>query len=404
MKKSRYSEEQIIAVLKEHQAGIPVAELCRKHGISDATFYTWRKQYGGMEVSDARRLKGARGREPQAEEAAGGIDAGRRDAPRGARKKLLRPGSRRAFVNWAIEEKSYSQRRACGLIGLDPKTYRYASRRSDDAELRARLKALASERRRFGYRRLHILLKREGVALNHKKLFRLYREERLTVRRRGGRKRALGTRAPMTLPQGPNQRWSLDFVSDMLVDGRRFRVLVVVDDFTRECLALVVDTSLSGIRVARELDALVAVRGRPLMIVSDNGTELTSRAILQWQEDQTRRVALHRAGQADAERLRREPERPLPRRMPQRAPVPQPAGGPPAHRRMEDRLQRPPTAHEPRRPHPERVRNPVPEGPQREQSPVMNEGKLGATSIWATSYRCGCGPLGQTPLARNLRS
>lgn len=188
-------------------------------------------------------------------------------------------------MTWAIEEKSYSQRRACRLIGLAPKTYRYASRRSDDVEIRERLKILAGQRRRFGYRRLHILLRREGIALNHKKLFRLYREERLTVRRRGGRKRALGTRAPMTLPQGPNQRWSLDFVADQLVDGRRFRVLVIVDDFTRECLALVVDTSLSGQRVARELDALIALRGRPLMVVSDNGTELTSRAILQWQED-----------------------------------------------------------------------------------------------------------------------
>jgi putative transposase len=188
-------------------------------------------------------------------------------------------------VNWAIQEKSCSQRRACRLIGLAPKTYRYASRRPDDAELRARLIALASERRRFGYRRLHLLLKREGLVANHKKLFRLYREERLGVRRRGARKRALGTRAPMALPQGPNQRWSLDFVADQLVDGRRFRVLVVVDHFTRECLALVVDTSLSGLRVARELDAIIATRGRPLMLVSDNGTELTSRAILQWQED-----------------------------------------------------------------------------------------------------------------------
>ena len=89
----------------------------------------------------------------------------------------------------------------------------------------------------------------------------------------------------MAMPQGPNQRWSLDFIADQLVDGRRFRVLVVVDDFTRECLALVVDTSLSGQRVARELDALIALRGRPFMVVSDNGTELTSRAILQWQED-----------------------------------------------------------------------------------------------------------------------
>ncbi|WGF90759.1 IS3 family transposase [Marinivivus vitaminiproducens] len=291
MKKSRYSEEQIIGVLKEHQAGIPVSELCRKHGISDATFYNWRSRYGGMEVSDTRRLKGLEEENRKLKKllAESMLDVATLREALG--KKLLRPGSRRAFVNWAMEEKSYSQRRACGLIGLDPKTYRYASRRSDDAGLRARLKALASERRRFGYRRLHILLRREGIALNHKKLFRLYREERLTVRRRGGRKRALGTRAPIALPQGPNQRWSLDFVTDQFVDGRRFRVLVVVDDFTRECLALVVDTSLSGVRVGRELDAIVVARGRPLMIVSDNGTELTSRAVLQWQEDQ--HVAWH---------------------------------------------------------------------------------------------------------------
>jgi len=118
-----------------------------------------------------------------------------------------------------MEEKGYSQRRACALIGMHPKTFRYRSQRSDDAAVRERLKALAQERRRFGYRRLLILLRREGVELNHKKLFRLYREERLTVRRRGGRKRAIGTRAPMALPERPNQRWSLDFVSDQLSDG-----------------------------------------------------------------------------------------------------------------------------------------------------------------------------------------
>ena len=188
-------------------------------------------------------------------------------------------------MTWAIEQKSYSQRRACGLVGLAPKTYRYRSRRSDDAELRQRLRELAAARRRFGYRRLLILLRREGLTLNHKRLFRLYREERLTVRKRGGRKRALGTRAPMTIPQEPNQRWSLDFASDVLVDGRRLRILVVVDDFSRECLALVVDSSLSGRRVARELDRIAELRGQPLQIVSDNGTELTSHAILGWQAE-----------------------------------------------------------------------------------------------------------------------
>ena len=172
-------------------------------------------------------------------------------------------------MNWAIENKGYSQRQACGLVGIDPRVYRYRSTRGDDEELRSRLKSLAAERRRFGYRRLHILLRREGVDVNWKKLYRVYREERLTVRKRGGRKRALGTRAPMTIPQGPNQRWSLDFVSDTLVDGRRFRILCVIDDYSRECLAVVVDNSLSGQRVARELDAIAEHRGYPCMVVSD---------------------------------------------------------------------------------------------------------------------------------------
>ena len=188
-------------------------------------------------------------------------------------------------MSWAMTEKNYSQRRACGLVGIAPKTFRYVSTRPDDGELRDRLKALADERRRFGYRRLHILLRREGVDVNHKKLFRLYREERLTVRRRGGRKRALGTRAPMAIPQGPGQRWSTDFVQDVLTDGRRFRIWGLVDDFSRECLALVADTSISGRRVARELDRVVELRGRPCMIVSDNGTEFTSNAMLTWASD-----------------------------------------------------------------------------------------------------------------------
>jgi putative transposase len=188
-------------------------------------------------------------------------------------------------VSWAIEMRDYSQRRACALAGLAPKVYRYRSRRTDDGVLRTRLKALAVLRRRFGYRRLHLLLKREGVLVNHKKLYRIYREERLMVRKRGGRKRALGTRAPIAVPQTRNQRWSLDFVSDAFLDGRRFRILAIVDDFTRECLALVADTSLSGHRVARELDTLIAARGRPAMLVSDNGTELTSMAILRWQQE-----------------------------------------------------------------------------------------------------------------------
>jgi putative transposase len=191
---------------------------------------------------------------------------------------------RKRAVTWAITQKSYSQRRACGLLGLQPKTYRYASKRTGDEELRRQLRDMAAQRRRFGYRRLGLLLARQGIKLNAKKLYRLYKEERLTVRKRGGRKRALGTRAPMAVPQGRNLRWSLDFVADTLVSGRRFRILTLVDDFSRECIALVLDTSLTGMRVARELDRVAEIRGYPGMIVSDNGSELTSNAILAWQQ------------------------------------------------------------------------------------------------------------------------
>src|SRR5579863_3737315 len=162
--------------------------------------------------------------------------------------------------------------------------------RADDSALGQRLRGLAPARRRFGYRRLGWLLAREGHAMNSKKLYRLYREEKLMVRRRGGRKRALGTRAPMALPLTINQRWSLDFVSDTLSDGRRFRILAIVDDFSRECLTMVVDTSLGGVRVVRELERLTLARGTPQIIVSDNGTELTSSAVLRWAID---RVAWH---------------------------------------------------------------------------------------------------------------
>lgn len=204
---------------------------------------------------------------------------------------MVTPGAKREAVAHAREHHGLSERRACSLVGVSRRVIRYQPTRVDDAPLRARLRELAAERRRFGYRRLGYLLAREGMTPNHKKLLRIYREENLRVRRRGGRKRALGTRSPMVLPDGPNQRWSLDFVSDTLTCSRRFRILCVIDDYTRECLALVADTSLSGMRVARELTRLIGLRGKPHTVVSDNGTELTSSAILRWSQE--RRVEWH---------------------------------------------------------------------------------------------------------------
>ena len=204
---------------------------------------------------------------------------------------MVTPGAKREAVAHAREHHGLSERRACNLVGVSRRGIRYQPTRVDDAPLRARLRELAAERRRFDYRRLGYLLAREGMTPNHKKLLRIYREENLRVRRRGGRKRALDTRAPMLLPGGPNQRWSLDFVSDTLACSRRFRILCVVDDYTRECLALVADTSLSGVRVVRELTRLIGLRGKPHTVVSDNGSELTSSAILRWSQE--RQVEWH---------------------------------------------------------------------------------------------------------------
>lgn len=164
---------------------------------------------------------------------------------------MVTPAARREAVAHLRSAFEASERRACAALGVERTSVRYRGDRPDDTAVRARLRELAAIRRRFGYRRLLVLMRREGLVMNHKKFRRLYREERLQVRRRGGRKRALGTRAPLAIPQGPNQRWSLDFLSDAFAEGRRFRILAVVDDFTRECLALVADTSLPGLRVVR---------------------------------------------------------------------------------------------------------------------------------------------------------
>jgi putative transposase len=198
---------------------------------------------------------------------------------------MVTPAAKRETVAHLMGSCEMSERRACCLINADRKTVRYRSRRPRDEDLRRRLKELAAEQRRFGYRRLHVLLRAEGHLVNRKKTQRLYREEGLMVRKRKGRKRAAGSRAPILVEARPNARWSVDFVHDQLSGGRRFRLLNVIDDVTKECLAAVADTSISGRRVARELDAVIARRSKPDLIVSDHGTEFTSNAMLAWAQE-----------------------------------------------------------------------------------------------------------------------
>ena len=198
---------------------------------------------------------------------------------------MVGPAAKREGVAHLQAVLGLSERRACSIVAADRKTIRYRSCRAPDSELRSRLKALANERKRFGYRRLFVLLRQEGEASGINRIYRLYKEEGLTVRKRRARRRAVGTRAPILVEAVANARWSMDFVHDQFACGRRFRILNVVDDVTRECLAAIPDTSISGRRVARELTALIERRGKPGMIVSDNGTEFTSNAMLAFAKD-----------------------------------------------------------------------------------------------------------------------
>ena len=192
---------------------------------------------------------------------------------------MVRPAAKREAVAHLRNVLQMSERRACNLVDADRKMVRYRSCRPPDLELRTRLRDLANQRRRFGYRRLFILLREQGEPSGVNRIYRLYREEGLTVRKRKARRRAVGTRTPILVEARANVHWSLYFVHDQFANGRRFRVLNVIDDVTKQCLAFP-HTSISGRSVARKLMAIIAERDKPGVIVSDNGTNFTCNAML----------------------------------------------------------------------------------------------------------------------------
>ena len=190
--------------------------------------------------------------------------------------------AKREAVGWLVKAQQTSIRRACRVLDLSRATWRYQRRgRCDNRELLTRLQAHAAERPRYGYRRLHTLVTREGVVANHKRVHRVYREAGLQVRRRQRKRLTRRERVPLPAPNGPRERWSMDFMVDTLADGRAFRTLNIVDDFTRECVAIEVDRSLPGARVVRVLERLAA-DGLPKVIVVDNGPEFAGRTLDAW--------------------------------------------------------------------------------------------------------------------------
>lgn len=194
---------------------------------------------------------------------------------------MVAPDSKRQAVRYTREAHGLSERRACSIVGLRRSVWQYKSRR-DDSALLERMRQLATERPRFGYRRLWAMLRREGTLVNRKRVYRLYRQEGLKIRKRSRKRLAAVPRTPPSSPLFANQRWSLDFTSDYLENGRRFRTLNVVDDRTRECLAIDAGFSLTSERVIATLDRIIAERGKPTTIVSDNGPEFASIAMAGW--------------------------------------------------------------------------------------------------------------------------
>ena len=209
---------------------------------------------------------------------------------------MVGPQVKRQAVEMLREERGFGVTRACGLLMISRSLYGYRSRRPVTAGLRERICELACEKRRYGYRRIHVLLRREGWSVNRKRTYRLYRDAGLAVRRRKRKRIGLFERKPLPKPLAVNRSWSMDFVSDGLCDGRRLRVLAIVDDFSRECLVLEVDTSITGKRVVAVLERLAELRGLPLSITVDHGPEFEGQVLDAWAYQRGVRLSFIRPG------------------------------------------------------------------------------------------------------------
>ena len=208
---------------------------------------------------------------------------------------MVDPASKKSVINHLKTGFAVSERRSCQLVGLSRSGFRYQAKVKDEQRPRLRLKELASQYPRYGYLLLHNLLKAEGLVINKKRTYRLYTEENLQVRTKK-RKKLTRPRVVMDTPLKADERWSMDFVSDQLSNGRRFRVLNIVDDFSREMIGQLVSVSISGQQVARFLNELIEQRGKPKNLVCDNGPEFTSKAMFFWSEDSGVKLSLIQPG------------------------------------------------------------------------------------------------------------
>ncbi len=279
MRKSRFSESQILKILKEAEGGRKVADVCREYKVSQATYNKWKSKYGGMEDSDIRRLKDLEEENRKLKNMFANLSLENEALKDVIAKKLLKPAEKRELVDYLRNEFCLSIRQACCALRLSRSVYCYEPKPRDDSLLSEMLLKLADRYPRYGFRKLFILLRKQD-----KRVYRVYCMLKMNFRRKG--KKRLPSRNPQTLavPPKANLCWSIDLMHDSLMSGQRFRTFNVPDDFSRECLAIEVDTSLPAGRITRVLDRVSAWRVFPEKMRMDKGPELISVTLADWAE------------------------------------------------------------------------------------------------------------------------
>ncbi|MCG6158343.1 IS3 family transposase [Rubinisphaera margarita] len=283
MKKSQFTDQQIAFALKQAEARTPIEEVCRKIGVSQQTFYRGKKKFAGLGVEELRRLRQLEEENKRLKSLVADLSLDKQILQDILGKKALKPARLRECVEGAKACCRISERRACGLVSLARSSHRYKSTKDEQAALRMRMKKLAATRVHYGYRRLCVLLRREGWAVNAKRIYRLYREEQLGLRTKKPRRRvSCRTRVDRPAATRINDCWAMDFMSDELFDGRQIRLLTIVDHFTRESLAIEFGSRMRGREVVAALERIAMNRARSKSIRVDNGPEFTSKVLDQW--------------------------------------------------------------------------------------------------------------------------
>nr|WP_275691292.1 IS3 family transposase [Klebsiella pneumoniae] len=285
IRKARFTEHQIIAVLKSVEAGRTVKDVCREAGISEASYYNWKAKFGGMEASDIKKMKDLEDENRRLKQMFADLSLECRALKDIIEKKPLKPAIKRELVSYLTAQFAMSLRQTCRILSLSRTVFRYQPDTQRDEPVIMALTVAAERYPRYGFKKLFQVLRRQGKSWNHKRVHRIYCLLKLNFRRKGKQRLPVRNPVPLVTPEAMNQSWSIDFMHDALVCGRRFRTFNVVDDFNREALAIEIDLNIPAQRVVRVLDRIVANRGYPLKMRMDNGPELVSLTLAQWAEE-----------------------------------------------------------------------------------------------------------------------